>query len=81
MDSKGNPEEISILDFAKEIINLTGSKSNLTFYPLPQNDPKVRQPDITKAKRVLGWEPRVPRQEGLRKTLDYFKQKRIGVKG
>ena len=71
----GNPEEITILDFAKEIIALTGSKSKLTFCPLPQNDPKVRQPDITKAKRILRWEPRVPRREGLRRTLDYFQQK------
>lgn len=77
----GNPEEISILDFAKEIIKLTASTSKLTFCPLPQNDPKVRQPDITKARRVLGWEPRVPRQEGLKRTLDYFRQKLFGVKG
>ncbi|MEI9478568.1 MAG: UDP-glucuronic acid decarboxylase family protein [Deltaproteobacteria bacterium] len=77
----GNPEEISILDFAKEIIKLTASRSKLTFCPLPQNDPKVRQPDITKARRVLGWEPRVPRQEGLKRTLDYFRQKLFGVKG
>ena len=71
----GNPEEISILDFAKEIIRLTGSKSRIIFHPLPQNDPKVRQPDITKAKRVLGWEPKVSRREGLRKTLKYFQEK------
>jgi dTDP-glucose 4,6-dehydratase len=71
----GNPEEISVLDFAKEILQLTGSKSRLVFHPLPQNDPKVRQPDITKAKKVLGWEPRVSRQEGLRRTLQYFKEK------
>ena len=71
----GNPEEITILDFAREIIALTGSKSKLTYCPLPQNDPKVRQPDITKAKRLLKWEPRVPRQEGLKRTLDYFSQK------
>jgi len=71
----GNPEEISILDFAKEILNLTGSKSRIVFYPSPQNDPKVRQPDITKAKRVLGWEPKVSRQEGLRRTLKYFEEK------
>ncbi len=77
----GNPEEITILDFAKEIIKLTASRSKLTFCPLPQNDPKVRQPDITKARRVLGWEPRVPRQEGLKRTLDYFRQKLFGVKG
>jgi dTDP-glucose 4,6-dehydratase len=77
----GNPEEITILDFAKEIIALTGSKSKLTFCPLPQNDPKVRQPDITKAKRILKWEPRVPRREGLGRTLDYFQQKLSNKKG
>jgi len=71
----GNPEEISILDFAKEIVRLTGSKSRVVFNPLPQNDPKVRQPDITKAKRILGWEPKVSREEGLRRTLQYFKGK------
>jgi len=77
----GNPEEITILDFAKEIIALTGSKSKLTFCPLPQNDPKVRQPDITKAKAILKWQPRVPRREGLRRTLDYFEQKLSNNKG
>jgi len=71
----GNPEEISILEFAKEIIHLTGSKSRIVFFPLPQNDPRVRQPDITKAKKVLGWEPKVSRQEGLERTLHYFKGK------
>jgi dTDP-glucose 4,6-dehydratase len=71
----GNPEEIAIIDFAKEIIKLTGSKSHLVFHLLPQNDPKVRQPDITKAKRVLGWEPKVSRQEGLRRTIKYFQEK------
>jgi dTDP-glucose 4,6-dehydratase len=71
----GNPGEISILDFAQEIQKLTGSKSRIIFHPLPQNDPKVRQPDITKAKKVLGWEPKVSRQEGLKRTLQYFKEK------
>lgn len=74
----GNPEEITILDFAKEIVHLTGSKSRIKFCPLPQNDPKVRQPDITKAKRILGWEPKVSRQEGLKKALEYFKKKLSG---
>lgn len=69
----GNPQEISIIDFAEEIIRLTGSRSKIIFCPLPQNDPKVRQPDIRKAKKVLGWEPKVSRQEGLRRTLDYFR--------
>ncbi len=71
----GNPEEITVLDFAKEIIRLTGSKSRIVFCPLPQNDPKVRQPDITKAKTALGWEPKVSRQEGLRRTVEYFRKK------
>jgi dTDP-glucose 4,6-dehydratase len=71
----GNPEEITILNFAKEIVALTGSKSRIIFSALPENDPKVRQPDITKAKTILGWEPRVSRQEGLRRTLQYFKKK------
>jgi len=71
----GNPEEITVLDFAKEIVRLTGSKSRIIFGPLPQNDPKVRQPDISKAKTMLGWEPKVSRQEGLRRTVQYFKEK------
>ncbi len=76
----GNPEEISIFGFAKEIIGLTRSKSQIVFCPLPQNDPKVRQPDITKAKRVLGWEPKVSREEGLRRTLNYFREKLSSIK-
>lgn len=69
----GNPQEITILEFAKEIIELTGSSSSITFEELPKDDPQVRQPDISKAKRVLDWEPRYDRKEGLRKTLEYFK--------
>jgi len=76
----GNPEEISILEFAKEIVELTGSKSEIVFKPLPADDPKVRQPDISLARRVLGWEPKVSRREGLRRTLEYFKQ-RLGLAG
>jgi dTDP-glucose 4,6-dehydratase len=71
----GNPEEITVLDFAKEIIDLTGSKSRIIFCSLPQNDPKVRQPDIRKAKAILGWNPKVSRREGLSRTLQYFKKK------
>lgn len=70
----GNPSEITLLQFAEEVIALTGSKSKIVFEPLPQDDPKQRQPDITKAKSILGWQPRVDRAEGLKKTLDYFKQ-------
>lgn len=69
----GNPDEITILDFAREIIELTGSKSEIVFEPLPQDDPKIRQPDITLARERLGWEPRYSRREGLRKTLDFVK--------
>ncbi len=68
----GNPEEISILKFAKEIIELTGSKSKIEFHPLPVDDPKVRQPDISKAKKILNWEPKFSRREGIKRTLDYF---------
>ena len=71
----GNPKEMSVLEFAREIIRITGSKSRLVYRALPQDDPKVRQPDITKIKRVLGWEPRVTLEEGLEKTIMYFKEK------
>ena len=69
----GNPSEISILDFAKEILSLTGSNQAIIYKDLPENDPLQRCPDITKAKEILGWEPKVDRNEGLRKTYDYFK--------
>lgn len=69
----GNPEEISILDFAKEIIKLTGSDSKIVFMDLPKDDPKIRKPDITKARSILNWEPKYPRKEGLKITLEYFK--------
>ena len=73
----GNPDEVSILDFAKEIVALAGSRSKVVCQPFPkgfEDDPKVRRPDITKAREILGWEPRVPRSEGLSTTLDYFRQ-------
>lgn len=70
----GNPEELTIKELAEEIIELTGSNSKIIFEDLPVDDPKVRQPDITKAKRILGWEPKVDRKEGLKRTLEYFKQ-------
>lgn len=69
----GNPEEITIHHLAKEILALTGSRSKVICKPLPVDDPKIRQPDISKAKRVLGWEPKVSREEGMRKTLAYFR--------
>jgi dTDP-glucose 4,6-dehydratase len=69
----GNPGEISILEFAQEILKLTGTKQKIVFKPLPQDDPLQRRPDITRAKELLGWEPKVKRQEGMRRTWDYFK--------
>jgi len=71
----GNPHEMTIEDIAREILRLTGSKSRLVYMPLPEDDPKVRQPDITKARTLLGWEPKVGLEEGLTKTLAYFKTK------
>ncbi len=70
----GNPDEITILDFAKEIIQLTGTKQKIIFKPLPKDDPMQRQPDITKARKLLQWEPKISRSEGLRITYDYFKK-------
>ncbi len=69
----GNPDEISMLDFAEEIVKLTGAKSKIVFKTLPTDDPKQRQPDITRAKEILKWEPKVNRAEGLKITYDYFK--------
>ena len=69
----GNPNEVSILDFAKEILELSGSTSRIEFKPLPQDDPKVRRPDITRARTLLGWEPKVDRRDGMRRTLEYFR--------
>ena len=71
----GNPHEMTIEDIAKKIIELSGSNSRLVYRPLPEDDPKVRQPDITRARTLLGWEPKVGLDEGLRRTLAYFKQK------
>ena len=69
----GNPSEITLLEFAEEVLKLTGSKSKIVYEPLPQDDPKQRKPNITKAKELLGWEPKVDRHEGLKRTLEYFK--------
>jgi dTDP-glucose 4,6-dehydratase len=68
----GNPIEVSLLEFANEIARITGSKSKIVFKPLPVDDPKQRQPDITLAKNLLDWEPKVDRSEGLTRTLAYF---------
>jgi len=69
----GNPDEISIRDFAEEIIKLTGTDQKIVYKPLPQDDPKQRQPDITKAREILNWEPKIARSEGMKHTWDYFK--------
>ena len=71
----GNPRELSVLECARKIIALTGSRSQLAFKPLPVDDPKVRQPDIGLARRLLGWEPRVSFEDGLKETIDYFREK------
>jgi dTDP-glucose 4,6-dehydratase len=71
----GNPHEITLLELAKRILRLTGSRSEIVFRPLPVDDPKVRQPDITRARRLLGWEPRIDVDEGLRLTIDWFRSK------
>lgn len=69
----GNPDEISLKDFAEEIIALTGTKQKIVYKPLPVDDPKQRQPDITRAKTLLGWQPKVNRKDGLKITYDYFR--------
>ena len=71
----GNPEEITMRGLAEEIVQLTGSASTIVYKPLPEDDPKVRQPDISIARQVLQWEPRVKREQGLRKTMEYFQKK------
>jgi dTDP-glucose 4,6-dehydratase len=71
----GNPDELTILDFAKKIIEITGTKKKIAFKTLPEDDPKVRQPDIKKAKSILQWEPAISLDEGLKLTLKYFKEK------
>jgi dTDP-glucose 4,6-dehydratase len=71
----GNPHEMTVLEFGQKIIELTHSKSTIAYKPLPEDDPQVRQPDITKARKILGWEPKVKLEEGLSKTIDYFRSK------
>jgi dTDP-glucose 4,6-dehydratase len=70
----GNPNEFTILECARRVLEVTGSKSKIAYEPLPQDDPKQRRPDISKAKRLLGWEPRIQLEEGLKLSLGYFKQ-------
>jgi len=74
----GNPTEITILEAAREVIELCGSRSTIEFRDLPENDPKVRRPDITRAKEVLGWEPAVDRRDGFARTIEYFKEQAHG---
>ena len=69
----GNPDEITIKQFAEEVLKIMDSKSKIIYEPLPQDDPKVRQPNIEKAKKILGWQPKVDRAEGLKITIEYFK--------
>ncbi len=71
----GNPREMTIRQFGEEILRITGAKSEIEYRPLPVDDPKVRQPDITRARTVLGWEPKIDFEEGIRKTVDYFKSR------
>ena len=71
----GNPGEFTMIELAELVLKLTGSKSKLVFKPLPQDDPKQRQPDISLAKNVLGWEPKIRLEDGLRETIDYFRTK------
>jgi dTDP-glucose 4,6-dehydratase len=73
----GSGEELEIGRLVEEIIELTGSKSRITYKPLPEDDPRVRQPDISLARSVLKWEPRVSRSEGLKKTIQYFKTRNV----
>jgi dTDP-glucose 4,6-dehydratase len=70
----GNPGEMTIKQFAEVVAKLTGTEGNITFEPLPTDDPKVRQPDITRAKEKLGWEPKVSLEEGIRQTVEYFRE-------
>lgn len=76
----GNPTEMSVLDLAKCIVELTKSKSRFEFCKLPQDDPRVRQPDITRARNILGWEPKIDLRSGLSKTIDYFQKVFVGQK-
>src|SRR5260221_2983553 len=74
----GNPREMTVLDFANKILEITGAKSQIITKPLPVDDPKVRQPDITRARKLLGWEPKVDFESGIRETIFYFKEK-LGI--
>jgi len=75
----GNPREMTIKQFAGEIIRIIGAKSTIDYKPLPEDDPKVRQPDISRAKKILGWEPKVEFEEGIKKTIEYFRNASKGA--
>jgi len=75
----GNPSEFTVLEFAHLVNKITGSNSDIIFKPLPQDDPRQRRPDITKARTLLGWEPVVPLEEGIRHTQEYFRSKVAGT--
>jgi dTDP-glucose 4,6-dehydratase len=75
----GNPQEITIIDIAREVLSLIPeSKSQITHLPMPPDDPKVRRPDITRAKQILGWQPQIDRREGLKRMIDFYRE---GLKG
>jgi nucleoside-diphosphate-sugar epimerase len=71
----GNPHELTVLEIAEKVIKLSGSKSKITFEALPEDDPKVRRPDITRATQLLDWRPKISLEEGLNRTIDYFRSK------
>jgi dTDP-glucose 4,6-dehydratase len=73
----GNPREMTLLELAKQILRISGSRSEIVFRPLPTDDPKVRQPDIGRARRLLGWEPRVDLEQGLRRTVDWYRARAV----
>ena len=77
----GNPEEMSLLELAETVVRVTGSRSEIVFAALPIDDPQVRQPDITRARHVLGWEPEVPLEEGLRRTVESLGPQQAAVVG
>jgi dTDP-glucose 4,6-dehydratase len=75
----GNPDEVTILQIARDILALIPqSKSTITFHPMPPDDPRVRCPDISRARQILGWSPVVPRQEGLKKMIDFYRDQLVG---
>jgi dTDP-glucose 4,6-dehydratase len=71
----GNPQEMTIRQFAEKIREITGTKSRIEYKPLPVDDPKVRQPDITRARKLLGWEPKIEFEAGIRRTIEYFRER------